>query len=117
MIQPHAPDRVGELAQDASAFASVVAFNLLAAKSAYVPADKRKEAMERLFFAWPALCKRMAALERAAPNSARAGAEQAARVQDFIERRDAERQLGPREDTHISSRDHAPTVLRQAGVE
>lgn len=86
-IKLYAPDRVGEAARSAALFADAVTYGLLAASSPTLDPEARRLALEKLFAAWPSLCRTMAELESAAPRSAAAGAEIAAKLRDVAEAR------------------------------
>lgn len=86
MIQLHAPDAAGQAAHKASQFGHVVQHNLMAAASPTLTTAKRLEAMERLFTAWPLLCREMAALEALAPRTSAAGYENANALQEMAHR-------------------------------
>lgn len=83
----HAADKPGEIAHAASGFATVVQMNLVIAHSPAVELPARIAALEKLFTAWPALCREMAKLSEVAPNSAAVGRRRAADLRDFIETR------------------------------
>jgi hypothetical protein len=85
-IKLHAPDPVGDAAHDAAMVADAVTYGLLAASSPSLPLDARRTALEKLFAAWPSLCRTMADLEAAAPRSAAIGAEIAAKLRDHVDR-------------------------------
>lgn len=85
-LQLHAPDHAGQVAHEAAMFADAVTYGLLAASSPTLDPGARRKALERLFSAWPSLCRVMAELEAAAPRSAAVGAENAARLRDVAER-------------------------------
>lgn len=84
--QLHAADRPGEAAHAASLFATVVQMNLMIAASPTVELPARIAALEKLFTAWPALCREMAKLSDVAPKSAAAGRARAADLRDIAER-------------------------------
>lgn len=85
MTALHAPDAPGEAAHAAAMFASVLAFNLLAAASPTVSMEQRLAALERLFTCWPPLCREMKRLEDAAPQRSAAGYALAALLADFAD--------------------------------
>jgi hypothetical protein len=84
-------DAMGKAANNAAMMASKFDFYLLAASSPDLDRERRSASLEKAFANWPKICRAMAELERIAPNAAAKGAEQDARIQDFMDRRDGER--------------------------
>jgi hypothetical protein len=84
-VQLHAPDKPGEAAYAASQLAHPVFVNLMVAASPTAELPARIEALERVFTAWPGLCREIARLSEVAPNSAAEGRRRAADLRDFIE--------------------------------
>lgn len=90
-IQLHAPDKPGEASYAASQFATVVQMNLVIAASPTAELPARLDALEKLFTAWPALCREIARLSEVAPKSASEGRRRADDLRDFIEMNDSSR--------------------------
>jgi hypothetical protein len=87
--QLHAPDKPGEASYAAAQFATVIQMNLVIAASPTAELPARIDALEKLFTAWPALCREIARLSDVAPNSAAAGRRLAADLRDFTENQGA----------------------------
>jgi hypothetical protein len=82
-----ATDPMGQAAHKASTLTDGLFRELLIASSPFASRLGRKAALERALSTWPKLCRAMAELEKAAPNSATTGAAEDAKCVDFMEGR------------------------------
>lgn len=80
-------DPMGQAAANAAVMASKFDFYLLGAANPDLDRGKRTECLERAFANWPKICRAMAALAEIAPNASAKGAEEDARLMDFVEAR------------------------------